>query len=150
MDTPDDAAVEIVASIMRMAERDADLVAAFLSGLGITDVCLPADLLHDLSAVLCCRAWEQCGISIHTDAGFADADTALDAIVSSITEHGAYELRHEGIASSQDVMVLQLRHLTWATSNVVLNDIDDDQLLDELVELLWSTEMIDRTGSVIH
>ena len=85
--------VELVEAVAAEAEADADRVAEFLHNLGLLSteqprVCLSADLLLFLRAVLRLNSWEESGLQIHLAAGLPSASKALADAIRSVGQQG--------------------------------------------------------------
>jgi hypothetical protein len=148
--TPDETqdAAEIVEFFLRLADQDADLVAAFLQSTGFEPGgSFPQDALLKLSAYCRLCHWEAIGIA---DAPGAENLPTAQEVFADIVGHlsGAVP-RFKAGELCKGVHMFALRQLTWPQTsgqpNFVVQDTSGPaEFLDLVAELLWEF----RNGAV--
>jgi hypothetical protein len=138
---------ELVASMVREAERDAERVGRFLQALGLVPspdrpLCLPTDFLLNLAASLRLLAWELGGLQVHRDAGLPSAEQALhDTFRSLVEPAGVASLTLQDL--SLRALALFIERFAWLgrrelDADMTLDRCDQDGMLDALAEFLWA------------
>lgn len=145
--------VELVEAVAAEAEADADRVAEFLRDLGLLSaeqprVCLSADVLLFLGAVLRLNSWEESGLQIHLAAGFSSASKALADAIRSVGQQGKPIYPRD---LSKAVTALFIERFAWhgrrdLDAVVALDFLDEETAMDALAELLWSRRHAEGGG----
>lgn len=126
------------------ANRDAEQVAAFLSGFGFTaedgPLELPEEFLVELAAAVRLLSWELQGFDVHRKAGLPSAD---DAIIAVFLRHLKAEAPDAHFAPPKVVLGLMLDRFAWTgpaelDGEVLLDQPDVDSWADDLATLLWN------------
>jgi hypothetical protein len=134
-------AAEFVEFFLRLADQDADLVAAFLRSMGFEPgTSLPQEALLKLSAYCRHRDWETIGIpDTLVEENLPAAHEVLEDVIAQLS--GAVS-RFKTNELCQRVHMCALRRLTWPQTsgqpNFVLRDTSEPaELLDLVAELIW-------------
>ena len=142
---------DLIRAVKGDAERDADLVGAFLAVTGLAPsgrrpqgapLAVPADCLLGLGAALRLSLWEQLGIRVHLDHGLPPARQALIDVLRTATGQAEAEAFERIRSLASRVMVLSVEHLAWngrveLGADVVLGEADQEALLEALADYLW-------------
>ena len=142
---------DLIRAVKGDAERDADLVGAFLAVTGLAPsgrrpqgapLALPGDCLLRLGAALRLSLWEQLGIRVHLDHGLPPARQALIDVLRTATGQAEAEAAERARSLAGRVLALSVAHFGWAGrielgADVVLGAADQEQLLEELAAYLW-------------
>jgi hypothetical protein len=147
IDAPTAYPPELIARVVVLAERDAELVIAFFEDLGITPAYLKAHPLPrcfylELGAALRLRAWEVEGLDLRR----AGLPAAQDA-VSWAFQNAALYLQSGSPPDPRRslcraVLDVTIDRLAWAgpealRAEVLLDIPDEDELLEALARFLW-------------
>jgi hypothetical protein len=138
-----DFAVEVVASVVANAQRDADCVDRFLRQLGLAatpkkPVHLPREFLAYLGAALRLLAWERSGLFLHRDVGLPGAQQAIGDALRLLDEPDT-----NVTSFCVAVTKLSVEHFSWSGlseigADVALENADEDVLLEALADFLWT------------
>jgi hypothetical protein len=143
---------DLIRAIKEDAERDADLVGAFLDVTGLAPsgrrpqgapLAVPGDCLLRLGAALRLSLWEQLGIRLHLDHGLPPARQALIDVLRTATGQAQAEAAERARSLAGRVLALSVEHLAWngrveLGADVVLGAADQEQLLEALADYLWT------------
>jgi hypothetical protein len=134
-------ASEFVEFFLRLADQDAELVAAFLQSTGFEPgTSLPQEALLKLSAYCRLRDWETIGIpDTLVEENLPAAHEVLEDVIAQLS--GAVS-RFKANELCQRVHMFALRQLTWPQTsgqpNFVVQDTSEPaEFLDLVAELLW-------------
>jgi hypothetical protein len=142
---------DLIRAVKGDAERDADLVGAFLAVTGLAPsgrrpqgapLAVPADCLLGLGAALRLSLWEQLGIRVHLDHGLPPARQALLDVLRTATGQAQAEAAERARSLTGRVLALSAAHLAWSGrielgADVVLGAADQEALLEALADYLW-------------
>jgi hypothetical protein len=135
---------ELIAYVADQAERDALRVVQFISDLRESadeEIRLPGQVLLDLGAALCLRAWEEAGLTLHREAGLPSAD---DAIKDALTLGGSTAAPYPLDASlGVNVVLVSIESFAWTGASylqaeILLDTPDEDDLVEALAHFLWA------------
>jgi hypothetical protein len=143
---------DLIRAVKGDAERDADLVGAFLDVAGLAPsgrrpqgapLALPGDCLLRLAAALRLSLWEQLGIRVHLDHGLPPARQALLDVLRTATGQAEAEAAERARSLASRVMVLSVEHFAWVArvelgAELTLGPADEDALLEGLADFLWA------------
>ena len=137
---------ELRRSVAEEADRDADRVALFLRTLGLEastnrPLHLPGPFLLELGAALRLLGWEDCGLSVHLDAGLPPSSQALcESLLTLAAPDITPGPGKDSLAYR--VLVLFAERFAWSgreelDADVALGEADGDALLEALADFLW-------------
>jgi hypothetical protein len=143
---------DLIRAVVQDAERDADLVGAFLDETGLAPsgrrpqdapLALPAEFLLGLGAALRLSLWEQQGVRVHLDHGLPPARQALIDVLHTATGQAEAEAAERARSLAGRVLALAAEHLAWngrveLGADVVLGAADQGLLLEALADYLWA------------
>ena len=142
---------DLIRAVKEDAERDADLVGAFLAVTGLAPsgrrpqgapLVVPGDCLLRLGAALRLSLWEQLGIRAHLDHGLPPARQALIDVLRTATGQAEAEAAERARSLAGRVLALSVEHFAWSGrvelgADIVLGEADQEQLLEVLAAYLW-------------
>lgn len=142
---------EVIAAVVRFAERQADFAAAAIDAL-VTEATrrgdtfdgrrLPAGFLLELGAVMQLQVWEDSGVrSLLTvevptaAAAAADLNARVQADPGRFTQVDAATL-------SNQLLRVWLEHFSWSAPemlgvDIVIGRLDEEELVETMAQLLW-------------
>ena len=143
---------DLIRAVKGDAERDADLVGAFLAVTGLAPsgrrtrgapLAVPGLCLLRLGAALRLSLWEQLGIRVHLDHGLPPARQALIDVLHTATGQAEAEAAERSRSLASRVLNLSVERLAWngraqLGADVVLGAADQEQLLEALADYLWA------------
>jgi hypothetical protein len=144
---------ELIESVTRDAESDAERVFEFLDLIGLRPVGegadripvkLPAYFLLRLAATLRLWSWEQKGLLVHQEAGLPSATDALRELGRSIALPGSlHEEKQTADQLSQGVLRVAIDRLAWSgraylDTDLAIGEPDEDTLVQAMADLLWA------------
>jgi hypothetical protein len=143
---------DLIRAVKGDAERDADLVGAFLAVTGLAPsgrrpqgapLAVPGDCLLRLGAALRLSLWEQLGIRVHLDHGLPPARQALLDVLRTATGQAEAAAAERARSLASRVMVLSVLHFAWVGrvelgAELTLGPVDEDALLEGLADFLWA------------
>jgi hypothetical protein len=141
---------DLIRAVKEDAERDADLVGAFLDVTGLAPSgrrpqgaprALPGDCVG-LGAALRLSLWEQLGVRLHLDQGLPPARQALIDVLHTATGQAEAEAAERARSLASRVLALSVEHFAWngrveLGADIVLGAADQEALLEALADYLW-------------
>ena len=143
---------ELIQAVIFNATFDADRVGSFLTSMGSKlPLSLPVCFLSGLGAALQLFEWEQQGIRIHLDAGLPPAQQAILDVFRSETGKTDPETCQRVRKLPSEVMRLNVEYFAWTgrielNADVTLGEADEDKVLEELADYLWTHRSINAVG----
>lgn len=133
-----------ISAVARQAERQADLVAAFLKALGVfpegKPICLPPGYLLELGAALQLGYWEQQGISLPP--GAPNAKEAMGGLVAKVYDDPTGFSCIADAELAWRVLAIWLKSFSWEAQTVLeadltISEVNEDAVVEALAQLLW-------------
>jgi hypothetical protein len=156
--------VTALEAFARDSQYMADLAGQFLKrwfasiGYDKNPPALPAEFLLELSAVIRIAHWQRAGLTTEMGAEFPPAAELLEQLLSRLLEDPLSFCLDPGACPAplqKQVVMTWFRHCSWTAtselgSDVVVNPIDEDLLLDALADLLWQHRSLAKRGPSNH
>jgi len=141
--------INMIEAILRMAEEDAELVANWLSAMGIstpstnkTQNYFPPTLLLGIGRAMRLLVWERQGIRLHIDAGLPESKVVLQQVLNCVYADDIDQLNGLVDKLSGPILELAISQLAWSGpeqlgGDVIVQRPEEDEFLDAIAELLW-------------
>jgi hypothetical protein len=141
---------DIVDALWRETERHARRVVVFLAEflkalpptVPATTWAFPPSFLLDLCTGLCLLYWEDCGVTVHRDAGLPSATQLIHEAFAGLRLREDANRWSHAVQLFHDVMGLFVEHIAWhghaeLGGEFVLGQVNEDALVDVLARFAW-------------
>lgn len=142
---------EVVAAVVRFAERQADFAAAVVDALvaeatrrgdAFDGRGLPPGFLLELGAVVQLQVWEDAGVSSLLPVELPTVAAASKDLHERVQADPGRFKRAEAATLSTQLLQVWLEHFSWTApvvlgGDIVVGDIDEDILIETMAQLLW-------------